>query len=645
MLDDPAALEHGDVVRACRRGEPVRDQQPGAPREQALRGRHHTGLGDRVHPGRRLVQHDHPDVAHQQPGERDQLLLAGGQRRAARAEHGVQPVRQPLHPGGQAQLVHGFLDPPARQVGEQGDVLGERAGQDLGPLGDHADRGPQPLQVQVEDVDAVQQHRAALGLDRPGQQRRQRGLAGAAATHQRQGGARGDDQIDLPQRERALRVGEVQVPQLEGRDAVRQRPTALGLGFAVQQPAQPDQGADAGLQVRHVPGDLVDLADERRGDQEQGDQRRCGLGALDDQQDAHDGHPRQHPVQQQPGPTADPALQRDDLVEPGVHRRRQLGAAPHEIGLAEAGAQVVPRGHALLHRGGVVRPGHLLDDLALGQPGQQRTDQDVHRDGAGGQQQPRRPPRPAGHDQQRTSAQHQPDHRPRVLPQQRADLVGVVVHPVQHLADRLLGERRQRLVHHGVQQVGTQRALGPVDGHRPPGATRRVEQRRAHHADRQHPDQRHRRVVREPARGDGAERLTHPGQPGRDQGEHRARTTQPPPVQRRAALAEEPDPDAVAAESPDPCVVCSVVCSVVTATASTLRGTTDGRLPFSARPAWRPLSRPSTGLTDCRTCRSATWARSRSTTASASSSCPGSGCAACSGGSCWTSAAPSPPAR
>ena len=45
---------------------------------QDRRGGDDAGLGDGVHAGGGLVEHDELDVAQQQPGEGDELLLAGG---------------------------------------------------------------------------------------------------------------------------------------------------------------------------------------------------------------------------------------------------------------------------------------------------------------------------------------------------------------------------------------------------------------------------------------------------------------------------------------------------------------------------------------------------------------------------------------
>ena len=84
----------------------------------------------------RLVEDDDAHVAHEQPGERDELLLPRGQRGPTRTEERVETVRQPGDPVDEPELDDGRLDVAARGVVEEGDVVGEGAGDDLGALGD-----------------------------------------------------------------------------------------------------------------------------------------------------------------------------------------------------------------------------------------------------------------------------------------------------------------------------------------------------------------------------------------------------------------------------------------------------------------------------------------------------------------------------
>ena len=185
--------EHARAARPARRDRP-RAPRPGrrgrwwtaggrraarCAREQPVGGADHQRLGERVHPCGGLVEDDDLDVADEQPREGDELLLARRQRGAAGTEHGVDAVGQPGDPGVEAELLDRGHDPVAGHVGEQGDVVGQGAGEDLGALGDHADRRAQQLEVEVEHVDAADEQRAGLGVDRPRDERGQRRLAGA----------------------------------------------------------------------------------------------------------------------------------------------------------------------------------------------------------------------------------------------------------------------------------------------------------------------------------------------------------------------------------------------------------------------------------------------------------------------------------
>ena len=234
LLHDAAPLEHRDLLGPRGRGEPVGDQDAGAAGEQAVGGAHHAGLGDRVHPRGRLVEHDDADVAHQQPGEGDQLLLAGRERGAARAEQGVEAVAAGRRPSRSGRARR--RPPRRRRAGasaEQRDVLGQGAGQDLGALGDHADRRAQLLEVEVEHVGAAEEHGARLRLRRPataatrastcrsrcGRPGRRSWPAGTSRSTSRS--------ANVPSR-----VGEVQVAELDVERPVGQRPPAGRLGPA-----------------------------------------------------------------------------------------------------------------------------------------------------------------------------------------------------------------------------------------------------------------------------------------------------------------------------------------------------------------------------------------------------------------------------
>ncbi len=81
----------------------MRDEDAGAAGEQPVGGPHDERLGERVHPGRGLVEDDDGDVADEEAGEGDELLLAGGERGTAGPEQRVEAVGEPGDPVLQAR--------------------------------------------------------------------------------------------------------------------------------------------------------------------------------------------------------------------------------------------------------------------------------------------------------------------------------------------------------------------------------------------------------------------------------------------------------------------------------------------------------------------------------------------------------------
>ena len=148
----------------CAMTMPIRSAQ------QPLGGPLHPRLGDRVHPRGGLVEDHHVRVADQDPGERDQLLLPGGEHVARpRRAWCRMPSGRSADPGGQAQLVAAPAPAGVEQVRvEQRDVLGQRAGEDLGALRHDRDPPAQRLEVEVEQVGAAEEDRAAAARRPPG---------------------------------------------------------------------------------------------------------------------------------------------------------------------------------------------------------------------------------------------------------------------------------------------------------------------------------------------------------------------------------------------------------------------------------------------------------------------------------------------
>ncbi len=243
-----------------------------------------------------------------------------------------------------------------------------------------------------------------------------------------------------------------------------------------------------------MPHGHVDLPDELGHHQEQRHQRSGREPAVQHQRHPGEGHPRQAGVQQQPRAPTDGRLDRDDLGEACVHAGGELDATPEDVRLAAARAQVVAGGDALLDHRGVVGPGPLLLDLEPHQGGQPSAHHRHRRDGGQGDEDERRPPGEPTDQPERHQGERRPHRRPRGAPERRADLVRVVVHPVQHFADGLLAQHRQRLAQRGSQQVATQPTLRTVHDAGPQHQPDHVEQGRTDDA----PGEQHHQAGRRP---------------------------------------------------------------------------------------------------------------------------------------------------
>jgi hypothetical protein len=309
--------------------------------------------------------------------------------------------------------------------------------------------------------------------------------------------------------------------------AVRHLQAAGRLGLGREQAAHPGQRAQAGLQVGQVAADLVQVADEHRGDQEQRHQLGRPHPPVDHQGDPRDGRDGEQRVQQQPGPPRDAAGDVGGGGDPRVHLCGQLRAAPDEEGLTERGPYVVAGRDPLLHGGGVLGPGHLLFELAAGHLGGQRADHGHRPDSGEREQDPGGPPGQPCDDPDRPGAQQRADHVPADPAQQVAQLVRVVVDAVEHLADGLLGQHRKGLLQRGLQQVAAQPPLGPVH-HSPPGRPRHgVQQCGADDGQGQGGDQRRGGTLGQPSCHHGAGGLAERRDPGRCQRPPGARGTEP----------------------------------------------------------------------------------------------------------------------
>ena len=176
-------------------------------------------------------------------------------------------------------------------------------------------------------------------------------------------------------------------------------------------------------------------------------------------------------------------------VEGAVHDGGEVGVAAQHVGLPQRRAQVVAGRDPLLGGGGVVGPGGLLDHLLLRDLRQEPADGQEGDDRGDGEEEGGRPPGQRRDHPEWARRQQGARGLPHAPAHQLADLPGVVVDAVEHLADGLLGELGQRLRHRGVEQVRAQLALGAVADRGPDGLGDGVDDRATHHAHAQQEQQ------------------------------------------------------------------------------------------------------------------------------------------------------------
>ena len=243
------------------------------------------------------------------------------------------PSGQAGDPGLEAELGDRALDRGARDRPEERDVLGERAGQDLGALGDHADRGAQLLQVEVEDVDAAEEHRAALAARprgraaRPASTCRSR-CARPARTWCRRGRAGRRAAARSGPRRRRSAGREPHVERARGQLGRRRRARARRrAGRAGGSPRRSPACRSGRCRASWStwPTNIVVTRNSVTS-------AAVAEAAVDDQRDPEQRGGREHAVQQRAGAATDPALEPEHHREPVRARLAgQLGAAAQDV--------------------------------------------------------------------------------------------------------------------------------------------------------------------------------------------------------------------------------------------------------------------------------------------------------------------------
>ena len=207
VLMPPPRAEPHDAVGPGLQLRAVRDQEDGAPGEQALDGRGDDLGARRVEIGGRLVQDHERGVAEECARERDPPDLAGRERPAAVADDRLVAVRQPAHEavgaGLGGRLAHGRV----RRAGvAQADVVGDRPAEERRPLRDPGHLRPPGSRIALREVDPADGHAPGGRLRQEQEQRRDRALPRPARARQRDRLARLELEVEVGDRRRG-RVG------------------------------------------------------------------------------------------------------------------------------------------------------------------------------------------------------------------------------------------------------------------------------------------------------------------------------------------------------------------------------------------------------------------------------------------------------
>ena len=313
--DQPALVEQDRPLRERHRRGPVHDDEHGA----ALEDRAQRGLGGRlgvdVDRRQRVVEHEDPRPADDRPGQGEALPLSAGQGEALLADAGVEA---PGEVEGEAGLGH-LEGAQHLRLGGVGlaheQVLAHRGREQRRLLEGEPDVATEAVDREVAEVVAVEGDAPGGGVVEAGQERDQRGLAGAGGPDDRDHLAGRHVEVDVGEDGAlAALVGErhpfeadVAAGLLEGERAR----SILDRGHGVEHLVEAHRGALRLAGERHDPGQ--DLERER--------------------EHQHVGHERHQAAEAQ---AAGPDRQHAGEEHDAEGEVRDEGQHPHEPGV-EAG--------------------------------------------------------------------------------------------------------------------------------------------------------------------------------------------------------------------------------------------------------------------------------------------------------------------
>eukprot|EP01139_Manchomonas_bermudensis_P019579 Amastigsp_a676973_61.p2 type:complete len:755 gc:universal Amastigsp_a676973_61:2472-208(-) len=187
LLDNTPLVDDDDKVCVPDRREPMRDDERRAPAglDHSIDCLLDQMLALRVERRGCLVEEQQPRVEHECPRNRDALPLPAAETHTALADKGVVAVRKRENGLVDVRLLGRAHNVLVAQlcVCTVGNVVADRARKQRRVLRNNADRAPQPAEVQLAHIDAVDENRARVDVVEPQNRAHDSALAAAAWAH------------------------------------------------------------------------------------------------------------------------------------------------------------------------------------------------------------------------------------------------------------------------------------------------------------------------------------------------------------------------------------------------------------------------------------------------------------------------------
>src|SRR6266853_2156873 len=180
LLDDATLIHDDDAVGVADGREPVRDDETRPALPQLRHRLLDLNLGASVDAARRLIQDQDRPIGQEGAGDRQKLLLSGGDVRGIVIENGVVALRQrPDEVVGVRRLRGGHDLLRRRSQLAVPDVVADGAREEPGVLQHHPEYAAHVVAADVARVDAIQGDAPAVDLVEAHQQVHERGFAGS----------------------------------------------------------------------------------------------------------------------------------------------------------------------------------------------------------------------------------------------------------------------------------------------------------------------------------------------------------------------------------------------------------------------------------------------------------------------------------